>query len=271
MGKRILVQRRGRGGSQFRNPGWLREGPVRYMPISEAEVNGVIRGIVRELIHVPGLNAPVARIVLEDGREFLNYAAEGMSVGQVIEVGAMAKVSVGNVLPLAKVPDGTMVYNIEKRPGDGGKFARSGGTYAIVLSHKDSTTVVQLPSGKIMEIDSRSRATIGIVAGGGRIEKPFVKAGAKYYRARVKSWKYPTVRGKAMNAYAHPHGGGSHQKGETPVARNAPPGQKVGIIAPRCTGRRCPQIVPRASRVWASGYSKKTRLSKKRSGAIPPE
>ncbi len=125
-----------------------------------------------------------------------------------------------------------MIYNIEKRINDGGKFVRSGGTYAVVLIHKDSTTVVQLPSGKVMEIDSRARATVGIVAGGGRIEKPMLKAGVKYYRSLAKSWKYPTVRGKAMNPYAHPHGGGSHQKGETPVPRTAPPGQKVGIIAP---------------------------------------
>ena len=271
MGKRILVQRRGRGGSQFRSPSWIREGPVRYLPMSETELNGVVRGVVKELMHVPGLNAPVARIVLEDGREFLNYAAEGMYVGQIIEMGAMAKPAPGNILPLSKIPEGSMIYNIEKRINDGGKFVRSGGTYAVVLIHKDSTTVVQLPSGKVMEIDSRARATIGIVAGGGRIEKPMLKAGVKYYRSLAKAWKYPTVRGKAMNPYAHPHGGGSHQKGETPVPRTAPPGQKVGIIAPRCTGRRCPQLVPRGKRVWASGYPKKTRLRNKRTSAMPSE
>ncbi len=105
MGKRILVQRRGRGGSQFRSPSWIREGPVRYLPMSEAELNGVVRGVVKELMHVPGLNAPVARIVLEDGREFLNYAAEGMYVGQIIEMGAMAKLAPGNILPLSKIPE----------------------------------------------------------------------------------------------------------------------------------------------------------------------
>ena len=203
MGKKILVQRRGRGGSQFRSPSWIREGPVRYLAMGEAELNGIVRGIIKELMHIPGLNAPVARIVLEDGREFLNYAAEGMYVGQLIEIGAMAKPMPGNILPLGKVPEGSMVYNIEKRPNDGGKFVRSGGTYAIVLAHKD--------------------------------------------------------------------GGGSHQKGETPVPRNAPPGQKVGIIAPRCTGKRCPQIIPRGKRVWASGYPKKTRLKNKRTGAMPSE
>ncbi|MFB6470623.1 MAG: 50S ribosomal protein L2 [Vulcanisaeta sp. AZ3] len=271
MGKKILVQRRGRGNTQFRNPGWTKEGPVRYPSMNEAEINGTIKGVVKELMHVPGLNAPIARITLEDGREFLNYATEGMYVGQLIEIGAAAKPAPGNVLPIGEVPEGMMIYNIEKRINDGGKFVRSSGTYAVVLSHKDETTVVQLPSGKVMEIDSRARATVGIVAGGGRIEKPMLKASNKYYRAKAKSWKYPTVRGKAMNPYAHPHGGGSHQKGGTPVPRNAPPGQKVGIIAPRCTGRRCPQLVPRSKRVWASGYPKKARLRNKRSSALPSE
>jgi large subunit ribosomal protein L2 len=220
---------------------------VRYPPLDQASI---VKGVVREIMHVPGLDAPVARIVLEDGREFLNYAVEGMYVGQVVEVGADSRVSPGNVLPLFKIPEGTMVCNVEARAGDGGKFARAGGTYAVVLGHRvdANKSMVQLPSGKIIEVDSRGRATVGIVAGGGRVEKPMVKAGSKYHRARAKSWKYPMVRGKAMNPYAHPHGGGSHQKGRTPVPRTAPPGRKVGFIAPRCTGRRCPQIIPRSSR-----------------------
>ena len=87
-------------------------------------------------------------------------------------------------------------------------------------------------------LHANCRATIGIVAGGGRIEKPFVKAGTKYHLVKVKCWKWPVVRGKAMNACSHPHGGGAHPKGSTPVSRNAPPGAKVGHISPRRTGRR---------------------------------
>ena len=246
MGKRILVQRRGKAGPTFISPSWKRPGPVKYVPPDDVQMNGVIRGIVKELMHVPGLNAPVARIALEDGREMLMYAVEGMYVGQMIEIGSEARVATGNVLPLYKIPEGTMVCNVEKRLGDGGKFARAGGTYAVVLSHKldEGKTVLQLPSGKTVEVDCRARATTGIVAGGGRVEKPYVKAGKKYHRAKAKAWKYPTVRGKAMSPYAHPHGGGHHPTGSPPVAKNAPPGQKVGHIAARCTGRRCPQIIP---------------------------
>lgn len=236
MGKRILVQRRGRGGSQFRSPSWRREGPVRYPPLGTAG-----RGYVVDIIHVPGLNAPVAKIRLENGLEFLNYAAEGLYVGQEIEIGEAASPKTGNVVILGKAPEGTMVFNVEKRPGDGGKFARSGGTYAVVVGQKpeENKTIVRLPSGRTVEVDARGRATVGLVAGGGRIEKPMVKAGKKYYRARAKAWKYPLVRGKAMSPYAHPHGGGSHQKGGTPVSKTAPPGQKVGFIGSRCTGRGC--------------------------------
>ncbi len=232
MGKRILVQRRGRGGSQFKSPSWIRDGPVRY-PLA----SGV--GYVVDIVHQPGLNAPVARIKLENGVEFFNYAAEGLYVGQTVEVGEGAEVKNGNILPLGKIPEGTMVFNVEKQLGDGGKFARSSGTYALVVGQKPGKTIIKLPSGRVVEVDSRGRATVGIVAGGGRVEKPFVKAGKKYHRARTKGWKYPTVRGKAMSPYAHPHGGGSHQKGGTPVPKTAPPGQKVGFYGSKCTGRGC--------------------------------
>jgi len=237
MGKRILVQRRGRGGSQFRSPSWKRDGPVRYPPLAAASG----RGYVVDILHEPGLNAPVAKIRLENGVEFFNYAAEGLYVGQVVEVGEAASPKTGNVMTLGKIPEGTMIFNVEKRPGDGGKFARSGGTYAVVIGQKpeENKTIVRLPSGRTVEVDSRGRATVGIVAGGGRIEKPLLKAGKKYYRAKAKAWKYPVVRGKAMSPYAHPHGGGSHQKGGTPVPKTASPGQKVGFIGSRCTGRGC--------------------------------
>jgi LSU ribosomal protein L2P len=91
----------------------------------------------------------------------------------------------------------------------------------------------------VIDVSSDARASVGIVAGGGRIEKPMLKAGAKHHRSKAKAWKWPLVRGKAMSPYAHPHGGGSHPKGGTPVPRTAPPGQKVGFIASRCTGRGC--------------------------------
>lgn len=239
MGKRLLVQRRGRGGSVFRSPGWKHEGPAKYRVLDlEAIYGRTISGTVTELFHDPGRGCPLARVKFEDGVEMLMVAPEGLAVAQRVYYGAKAPINVGNILPLGSIPEGTIVCNVEVRPGDGGKLARSSGTYAIVLAHKDDKTLIQLPSRKIKEVSSHCRATVGIVAGGGRVEKPMLKAGKVYHLSKVKAVKYPTVRGKAMGAYAHPAGGGHHPKGLTPVARNAPPGQKVGHIAPKRTGRK---------------------------------
>lgn len=238
MGKRILVQRQGRGGSVFIAPTWQREGPARYPPLSDIELRGVIRGKVVELFHDPGCNAPRARIVLENGVEFITVAAEGMYVGQEIEMGVNAEPRTGNILPIGVIPEGTPVFNIELRPGDGGKLARSGGAYAIILGRSGNKTIIALPSRKTKEVLNHCRATIGIAAGGGRIEKPLLKAGKAYHKWRARARKWPRVRGKAMGAYAHPHGGGHHPKGSPPVSRHAPPGAKVGHIAARRCGRR---------------------------------
>ncbi len=236
MGKRILVQRMGRGTSTFRSPSHLRVAAVRYPPLTDK----LIRGVVAELVHDPGRWVPLARIVLEDGREFFNVAVEGLKVGQVIEIGPGARVAPGNIVPLRDIPEGTQICNIEIRPGDGGKIARAGGTYAIVTGKTSTHAIVTLPSGKQKFIPLDARATIGIVAGGGRLEKPLLKAGNSYHKWKAKAKKWPRVRGIAMNAVDHPHGGGSHQRESKPttVSRNAPPGRKVGHIAAKRTGRK---------------------------------
>jgi ribosomal protein L2 len=98
---------------------------------------------------------------------------------------------------------------------------------------------VKLPSGKSKDLPAKSRATIGVLAGHGRTDKPLMRAGAAHHRARARGKQYPTVSGVAMNPVDHPHGGGNHQAvhGPNSVSRNAPPGQKVGNIAPKRTGR----------------------------------
>ncbi|WFO75795.1 50S ribosomal protein L2 [Desulfurococcaceae archaeon MEX13E-LK6-19] len=237
MGKRILVQRMGRGSPTFRNRGHLRVGPARYPSIPPGTT---LRGRVVDLLHDPGRWVPLAKVVLENGEEFLMPAVEGMYVNQVIAIGPEAEISNGNILPVGVIPEGTQISNIEIRPGDGGKLARSSGAYAVIVGRSGSKTLIQLPSGKIKEIPNNARATIGVIAGGGREEKPLLKAGAAYHKWKVKARKWPRVRGVAMNAVSHPHGGGSHQSVSFPstVARTAPPGQKVGHIAARRTGRR---------------------------------
>jgi len=133
----------------------------------------------------------------------------------------------------------TIRDNVEIRKGDGGRIARRSGAYAVVFSHEGNNVILRLPSRKEKVVSAENRATIGIVAGGGRMEKPFLKAGIKYYRERVHPKRWPVVRGVAMNPVSHPHGGGSHKRPGKPttVARGAPPGRKVGHIAARKTGR----------------------------------
>lgn len=236
MGKRIRQQRAGRGGQQFRNRGHLRVAPAKYPSLSDVTLTGVIT----ELVHDPGRWVPLAHIELEDGTEYYVPAAEGMYVGQKVAIGPDAPIAIGNTLPLGKIPEGTKVYNIELRPGDGGKLARQSGSYAIILGRSGRYTIVQLPSGKQKNILSTARATIGVPAGAGRTEKPLLKAGLAHYKWRPKAHIWPRVRGVAMNAVSHKFGGGSHQSVSIPstVSRNAPPGRKVGHIAARRTGRR---------------------------------
>ncbi len=240
MGKRILVQRRGRGSPTFRASTHKRVAPAKYPNISrENRLNGVLRGQVLEIVHDPGRGAPLAHIELETGERYYTVAVEGMHEDQIIEIGGKASIRTGNVLPLGSIPEGTTVCNIELNPGDGGAFARASGAYATVVSHTPEGTIVSLPSGKTRYFNDLSLATIGIVAASGRTEKPFVKAGAKFHWMKAKGHKYPRVRGRAMIAAVHPFGSGRRgARKVTTVSRNAPPGRKVGLIAARRTGKK---------------------------------
>lgn len=233
MGKRIISQRRGHGSSTYRSPSHRHIGKIKYPR------NFTGTGRVIDIIHAPGRSAPVAEVKLENGKRIYLIASEGMYVGQTIAFGKGTDVLAGNVMPLGDVPDGTVVYNIEARPGDGGKFIRSGGNYGVVISH-GIRTVVQMPSGQFRSFLPDCLATIGKVAGGGRTEKPFIKAGKKYHSLRSRARKWPRVRGIAMNPVNHPHGGGNHQHIGRPstVNANAPPGRKVGHISSKKKRRK---------------------------------
>jgi len=242
MGKRLISQRRGTGAPVFRAAGHKRAEPVKYRKITkdEFEEGAGITAEVLELFHEPGRGAPLAKVKFFDGYQTLILPAEGISVGSEIQYGVDAEIREGNVLPLQAIPVRTPIFNLEVRKGDGGKLVRAGGTSAIVDSKTEKNVIVKLPSGKFKKFPNEARATVGIVAGGGRVSKPFLKAGAKYHAKKAKGQKYPRVRGVAMPAAKHPHGGGSHQSPHQPttVGRNAPPGRKVGLIAARRTGYR---------------------------------
>ncbi|MGC8566752.1 MAG: 50S ribosomal protein L2 [Caldisphaera sp.] len=236
MGKSLRQQRAGRGSPTFRNPGHLHVSPAKYPDIIESTEIGK----VKELIHDPGRYVPLAHVVTESGRDFYIPAAEGVYVGKKIEIGKDASPGFGNILPLSKIPEGTLIFNVELRPGDGGRLARQAGSYALVLGKSGDKIRIRLPSKVEKDLEGNCRATIGIPAGSGRTEKPILKAGVTYYKYKAKATKFPKVRGVAMNVVSHPFGGGFHQHEGRPttIARNTPPGRKVGHIAARRTGRR---------------------------------
>lgn len=237
MGKQIRVQRRGKGGSVFRARTFRRLAPVRYPIIDKAYPT--LKGVVRDLLHDPGRGTPLALIEFGNGTACCVTAPEGLSINQGITLGVDARPDVGNILPLGRVPEGTMVSSVELRPGDGGRLARASGTYCMVVAHTPQGTELRLPSGKSVYMHDQCRAMIGVVASAGRTERPFLKAGAakKLMRSRGRVW--PTTKGQAMISASHPHGGGRHKHAGKPttVSRNAPPGRKVGMIAARQTGR----------------------------------
>lgn len=202
--------------------------------------------MVKDIVHDSGRGAPLAKVVFRDPYRYglnkaLFIAAEGMYTGQYVYAGRKAAVRVGNVLPLASMPEGCIVFNIEERPGDRGKLARASGDYCTIIAHnkENNTTRLRLPSGAKKTVQSGCRGMIGIAAGGGRIDKPMLKAGRSFHKYRVKRNCWPKVRGVAMNPVEHPHGGGNHQHIGKPstVRRDKPAGRKVGLIAARRTGR----------------------------------
>ncbi|PVU86629.1 hypothetical protein BB560_005984 [Smittium megazygosporum] len=244
MGRVIRSQRKG-AGSIFKAHTSKREGPAKYRSADFAERSGYIRGVVKDIIHDSGRGAPLAKVQFRDPYRYktrtqLFIASEGMHTGQFVFCGKKASLAVGNVLPVGIMPEGTVICNVEEKPGDRGSLARTSGNYATIIghSHDDGVTRIKLPSGSKKVVQSSCRATIGIVAGGGRIDKPLLKAGRAFHKYRVKRNSWPKTRGVAMNPVDHPHGGGNHQHigHASTVARDSSKGQKVGLIAARRTG-----------------------------------
>ncbi len=236
MGKRIISQRRGKGSPTYRNQGHKFHAPVSY----PSYIDNEITGIVRDIIHHPGRSAPNA-IVEYNGQVNYVMASEGLKVNEIISAGEKKKeYNPGDIVSLADIPEGTSIYGIEKAPGSGPVFCRTGGSTARVINKIKDKIIVQLPSKKQKEFDPKCRASIGIIAAGGRKEKPIRKAGIHYYMKKAKNKLWPIVSGTSMNAVDHPYGGSSsaHHGKPTIARKNAPPGAKVGKVKPRRTGRR---------------------------------
>ncbi|MEM4187537.1 MAG: hypothetical protein QW801_09755, partial [Candidatus Caldarchaeum sp.] len=173
MGRNIRAQRIGRGSPRF-IASKHRRYTVGY-PSTLINSGTLQTAMVHDIVHDPGRGAPIA-LVKHDGVEFAVPAVEGMFVGQVVQLGDAASPSTGNIVPVGKLPEGSIVSAVERMPGDGGKLVRSSGGYAVVMAQVGDKTILRLPSKKDVEVSSKALAMVGVVAGGGRGEKPFLKA-----------------------------------------------------------------------------------------------
>jgi len=246
MGRVIRSQRKGRANGVYRAHKHFRIAAAQYRRLDFAERHGYIRGVVKTIRHDPGRGAPLAEVSFRDPYKYSTrkeyfLAAEGTYTGQYIYCGSSANVAVGNVLPLSEIPEGTIICNVEEHTGDRGTYGRATGCYATIIGQSDDglKTRVRLPSGARKTLPATCRATIGLIASGGRTEKPILKAGNQFHLYKRKRANFPKVQGVNMNPVDHPHGGGNHKHLGKPgtVSKYSPAGQKVGLIGARRTGR----------------------------------
>ncbi|HHW69685.1 MAG TPA: 50S ribosomal protein L2 [Tenericutes bacterium] len=175
--------------------------------------DGII-GTVATIEYDPNRTSNIALINYVDGEKRYIIAPKGLKVGMQIESGTNADIKVGNCLPLANIPEGTFVHNVELKPGKGGQMARSAGLSVQILGREGNYTLLRLSSGEVRKVISSCRATIGEVGNADHELVNLGKAGRKRHLGIR-----PTVRGSVMNPNDHPHGGG---EGRTPIGRKGP-------------------------------------------------
>ncbi len=229
MGKRIIQQARGKGGPRYRARKQAFKHTIKY-PNKQGEAE------IINIIHSPAHSAPLLKLKMEKETFFIP-AFNNAFVEQKIKVGGTNS-ETGNILELKNIPVGAEIYNIERNPGDGGKMIRTAGS-AAVLSKKleNNNVVVTMPNKKEVILNENCRAALGKIASDGKISKPFVTAGRKYYKMKARSKLWPRTSAIKMNAVDHPFGSGRGKRAKPKIAkRNAPPGRKVGHLRPRKTG-----------------------------------
>jgi len=186
----------------------------RYRIIDFKRNKANVPGSVVSIEYDPNRTANIALISYADGEKRYIIAPKGLTVNDTVVSGENVDIKVGNALPIANIPVGTMIHNIELRPGKGGELARSAGSSAQILGREDNYVMVRLSSGEQRKVLGTCMATVGVV---GNEDSSLVKIG-KAGRKRLMGIR-PTVRGSVMNPNDHPHGGG---EGRAPVGRKAP-------------------------------------------------
>ncbi|PPI88547.1 50S ribosomal protein L2 [Candidatus Pantoea edessiphila] len=168
---------------------------------------------IERLEYDPNRSANIALVLYKDGERRYILAIKGLKVGDKIQSGNNALIKLGNTLPINNIPVGSIIHNVEMKPGKGGQIARSAGSYAQIVAKENFYVTLRLRSGEIRKVNSNCRATLGEVGNAQHMLQSFGKAGASRWRGIR-----PTVRGTAMNPVDHPHGGGEGRNfGKHPV------------------------------------------------------
>jgi len=235
MGKRITQQARGKGSLTFRvrprayvykisYPKWGSEGTAKIVKLFNSSAH----------------STPLIKVVIGD-ENFIVPAANGIYEGQEINIGKRGENEnpiAGDIVQLKDVPQGIRVFNIETVPGKGGKILRSSGSSGMVMN-KDEKKVEIVIKRRRIKLNSKCRAIIGVAAGDGRKMKPIIKAGKKHHMMKAVGRKWHRTSAIKTNAIDHPFGGGRGKRIKSKISkRNSAPGQKVGHISPRRTGRK---------------------------------
>ena len=231
MGKRIIQQARGHGSLSYR----VRKAAYRFKikyPMQDGAAD------IIDLIHAAGHSAPLMKFKIKD-EIFYNPAFNGAVLGDKINIGSTEDKS-GNIMMLKNAAIGAHIYNLEINPGDGGKMIRTAGSSATLVKKNEFNKVdILMPNKKVISLSGDCRATVGVIAGDGRLLKPFIKAGPKFYKMKARNKLWPRSSAVKMNAVDHPFGSGRGKRIKPKIAkRNSPPGTRVGHIRPRRTGRR---------------------------------
>ena len=186
----------------------------KYRIIDFKRTKDDIPATVKTIEYDPNRSANIALLVYADGAKSYIIAPNGLNVGDVLYSGPNSDIKIGNTLPLANIPVGTIIHNVELQPGKGGQLCRAAGNGAQLMAKEDKYAQVRLPSGEVRKIRMECRATIGEV---GNLDHELINLG-KAGRKRHMGIR-PTVRGSVMNPNDHPHGGG---EGKAPVGRPGP-------------------------------------------------
>jgi large subunit ribosomal protein L2 len=231
MGKRIISQARGKGSLTYRVRKKAFKYKIKY-PLQEGHAE------VLKIIHSAAHSAPLMKAKIEN-EIFYNAAVIYSFENQKFVIGG-EEIKEGNIVSLKNIPTGTRVFNIERNPGDGGKMIRSSGSSATVYKNYDNKKIgIIMPNKKEVKLNGNCRATIGIISGDGRVQKPMFKAGVMYYKKKAKSKLWPRTSAVKVNAVDHPFGSGRGKRIKSKTAKkNAPPGKKVGHLRPKKTGKK---------------------------------